>query len=382
MGAHRRQFLHATLCDLRAQLVARGSDLLEITGTPTRLLPALMRATGAQALYCETIAAPEEQATLSSLRADGIVVHSIWQSSLLAPESLPFAVAQLPDMFTRFRQVVERAGVVPHAPLPAPAQLPPRPDLAGWVAPADGLSAVPASPAAEHDTRSSFPYDTAAFAAGERPAQAHLVRYFDQRLAHTYKHTRNGLTGTAYSSKFSPWLATGALSARSAFAALCQFEDQHGANDSTYWLWFELLWRDYFRFLHLQYGRRLYHARGLSEEPTPTHDERRFERWCQARTGNRLVDAGMRELATTGYLSNRLRQVVASFLIHEQACDWRAGAAWFETNLLDYDVYSNQGNWLALAGRGTDPRGGRHFNPHKQAQDYDPLGQFQTLWSA
>ena len=129
--------------------------------------------------------------------------------------------------------------------------------------------------------RSSFPFDPDAelrsdrvgnffaWSGAERSALLHLERYFAAGLAHSYKRTRNGLTGTDYSSKWSPWLATGALSARQAFAALREFEAKHGANEGTYWLWFELLWRDYFRFLHLQYGDRLsqlYRYRGLQEQ--------------------------------------------------------------------------------------------------------------------
>jgi deoxyribodipyrimidine photo-lyase len=72
--------------------------------------------------------------------------------------------------------------------------------------------------------------------------------------------------------------------------------------------------------------------------------------------------------------------VVASYLIYDLRSDWRAGAAWFESQLLDYDVYSNQGNWLYIAGRGTDPRGGRRFNPQKQAQDHDANGSYRALW--
>ena len=88
----------------------------------------------------------------------------------------------------------------------------------------------------------------------------------------------------------------------------------------------------------------------------------------------------MRELTTTSYLSNRMRQNLASYLIHDLGCDWRAGAAWFETHLIDFDVYSNQGNWLYLSGCGTDPRSGRRFNPDKQANDYDPDGSYRALW--
>ena len=89
----------------------------------------------------------------------------------------------------------------------------------------------------------------------------------------------------------------------------------------------------------------------------------------------------MRELAATGFMSNRLRQLVASYLIHDLGGDWRAGAAWFEAQLIDYDVYSNQGNWLYIAGRGTDPRGGRRFDPIKQAREHDPAGRFRKLWA-
>ena len=89
----------------------------------------------------------------------------------------------------------------------------------------------------------------------------------------------------------------------------------------------------------------------------------------------------MRELFLTGYLSNRMRQIVASYLIYDLECDWRKGAQWFESQLIDYDVYSNQGNWLYIAGHGTDPRGGRAFNVSKQAQEYDADGEYRRRWA-
>jgi deoxyribodipyrimidine photo-lyase len=158
------------------------------------------------------------------------------------------------------------------------------------------------------------------------------------------------------------------------------YEQIHGANDGTYWLWFELLWRDYFRFLHFKYGKWLYRAKGLSEAPIVNSGTKQFEDWRTGTTGEPLVDAGMRELLKTGYLSNRMRQIVASYWIYDLQGDWQLGAAWFESQLIDYDVYSNQGNWLYIAGRGTDPRGGRPFNVAKQTQDHDPRGEYQRLW--
>jgi deoxyribodipyrimidine photo-lyase len=378
-GPHRRAFLEAALDDLDAALRARGSALLELHGAPCEVLPALARAVGTDAVVCEAIAAPEEEDELAALRAAGLRVRTVWQSSLLDPAALPFAPARLPKVFTAFRQAVESAGLQPPAPLPAAQTLPPWPDLATGAEAAHRLRACRRSYTVE---QASFPWWRSDFAGGEGAALAHLARYFASDRPQHYKATRNGLSGIDFSSKFSPWLAQGALSPRVAFAALRRHEAAQGVSEGSYWLWFELLWRDYFRFLHLQHGRHLYRVRGLNAAaPPPAHDPAAFVAWCEGRTGHAFIDAGMRELAATGWLSNRMRQVVASYLIHDLGCDWRVGAAWFEAQLVDYDVYSNQGNWLYIAGRGTDPRGGRRFDPDRQAATYDADGAYRTRWA-
>lgn len=385
VGPHRRAFTAAALRGLGARMAALGNPLIVLNAPPATALPALARAVGGTTVVCEDIAAPYEHAEVVALRAAGLQVRTVWHSSLLHPANMAWPASDLPGVFTSFRQKVERAGITPAAPLPAPAALPPPPDV-----PADLLQALGAgqgvdvaetdpNPAGQ-DPRSSFPYGTLACDGSETAALAHLAQYLARKLPHSYKATRNGLTGLDYSSKFSPWLATGVLSPRRVYADLKAFERDHGPNDGTYWLWFELLWRDYFRLLHLQYGAALYRARGLSALPVAPHNHQRFERWCRGRTGEPLVDSAMRELVATGYLSNRLRQVVASYLIHDLCGDWRAGSAWFESQLVDYDVYSNQGNWLYIAGRGTDPRGGRRFNATKQAHDHDADGTYRRMW--
>jgi deoxyribodipyrimidine photo-lyase len=315
-------------------------------------------------------------------------------------------------VFTDFRKAVEQAGVRPPAPLPWCVPAPLAGDLLARISALDLAQPVEAMDVHAHgseagevsganglDIRSAFPYGTPAFAGGERAACAHVQQYLARQLPHTYKATRNGLMGVDYSSKWSPWLATGALSPRWAYAQLQQFEAEHGATNSSYWLWFELLWRDYFRLLHLQHSTsmqqlcKLYRYQGLGghslASQAPPYDAKtapssgntsNLQQWVQGRTGQPLVDAGMRELAATGYLGNRMRQIVASYWVHDLQGDWRTGAAWFESQLLDYDVYSNQGNWLYISGRGTDPRGGRRFNPMKQTQDHDPEGHYQRLW--
>jgi deoxyribodipyrimidine photo-lyase len=378
-GLHRQRFLADTLADLATQLARRGSRLIQLNGKPEDVLPTFAQALGATTVICETIAAPQEEAEISALRGAGVAVKSFWQSSMLDPAALPFSVDNLPDVFTSFKQAVERDQIVPPRPLAIPAIFPPLPDFPAHITDFENTSALPAQVT---DARSSFPYQQPAFAGGETAATAHVEQYFVGKFPHSYKATRNALTGIDYSTKFSPWLAAGALSARTIYSALKRFENEHGANDGSYWIWLELLWRDYFRLLHLKYGHKLYRANGLLEKPLVKHDGAAFARWCRAETGEPLIDAGMRELATTGYLSNRLRQIVASYLIHDLRADWRAGAAWFEAQLIDYDVYSNQGNWLYIAGRGTDPRGGRRFNPAKQARDYDAEGYYRSMWAS
>jgi len=376
MGNHRHAVLATALAALDEALKARDSGLLILHGDPCVLIPELVRAWGISRVHVESIAAPEERMDVATLRSNSVVVHELWQSSLLDPFALPFEIEQLPEVFTTFRTRIEKHRISPALPQAAPECVPPWPECAQGLVKAEPVRIkLPAG-----DARSAFDYTQPCCEVSEPNAQRHLAQYFQRCLPHTYKATRNGLMGLDYSSKWSPFLALGTISARQIYAALHEFEREHGANEGSYWLWFELLWRDYFRFLHLKHGVRLYRAEGLSTLPKPTHDAAAFSRWCQAETGHDFIDAAMRELQATGYLSNRMRQVVASYLIHDLGCDWRAGAAWFEAQLIDFDVYSNQGNWLYLAGRGTDPRGGRRFNPDKQAHDYDPNGEYRLLW--
>lgn len=386
---HRQQFLRDALSDLRGQLEQFGSDLLELQaplGSQVRAIDLVMQAAqhyGIKTIYCEVIHAPEEMQELALLKQAGLTVHAELESTMIAVRDLPFAPDAMPDQFTQFRTKIEKAKHLFTDPVSAPSRIPPLPgDFKRIVGVAGAQNSVKTAPTGQHNGHpySSFPHCSEVCRGGTAAAVAHLRQYLERALPHSYKATRNQLHGIDYSSKLSPWLALGSISARSVMQQLKEFESEQGANEGSYWLWFELLWRDYFRVLHLKYGTQLYCASGLNQSEKPIHNARGFQHWCSGTTGESIVDAGMRELKATGYLSNRLRQVVASYLIYDLHSDWRAGAAWFESQLLDYDVYSNQGNWLYIAGRGTDPRGGRRFNPQKQAQDHDANGSYRALW--
>jgi deoxyribodipyrimidine photo-lyase len=391
MSPHRQAFLLDTLLDLRQQLSSYQLELLELDGElceQTDFFAYVAKHYADVRIVCEDIVPPEEIAQRKGLQDLGLSVQAIWQSTMLNPEEFDFDLAEMPDQFTAFRHKVEAARYTVRAPAPtqlARLQALPSSTMQQFTL-QFGAKRIGDKQALTHDQRSSFPYWESAFQGGSRSAMQHLVNYFSTDLAHRYKQTRNQLSGVDFSTKFSPWLASGALSAPQIIHALQNFEQAHGKSDSSYWIWFELLWRDYFRFLHLKYGAQLYRPSGLSKTPVelPAFDPARFHQWTYAATGDALIDAAMCELRMTGYVSNRLRQQVASYWLHELAGDWRVGAAWFESQLLDYDVYSNQGNWLYLAGLGTDPRGylgGRWFDPQKQAKQHDADGRYRRLWN-
>ncbi|NQX93050.1 MAG: DASH family cryptochrome, partial [Flavobacteriales bacterium] len=220
------------------------------------------------------------------------------------------------------------------------------------------------------------------FKGGIENAWERLNQYFwDREGLSTYKNTRNGLLGEDYSSKFSPWLAKGCISSRQIYWEVKRYESEVTSNQSTYWLIFELIWRDYFRFVSMKYGDRIFWPSGIKATPPPSRQHQRtFEHWINGTTKDDFVNANMIELKETGWMSNRGRQNVASYLVHDLNIDWRMGAAWFENRLLDYDPASNYGNWIYVAGVGNDPRPNRKFNTKRQAEMYDSKGEFVKHW--
>ncbi len=376
MGSQRRQFLIDSVAALRSELAAAGHHLIVLEGRPTALIPALVAALSIDGVYRSEPVGWDEWRDWRDLVHGGAATtrwQSRWQHTLLRPAELPFAIEQLPASFSKFRRAVEPlspAELVEPASLPAPlAELPVRAEQG--LVDAGLASAVDLTPAAS----------AGLFAGGSRAAADHLDSYFGSRQPSHYKETRNALSDWASSTKFSPWLAVGSLSPRQVAARVAAYEAEHGANESTYWIIFELLWRDYFQFYSYRYGAKLFAFGGIERRPPLTSFyPQRFAAWCHGATDYPLVNAAMNELRATGYLSNRARQIVASCLVHELGLDWRYGAAYFEQQLVDYDVASNWGNWQYIAGVGADPRGGRHFSLAKQAAQYDPDGVYVERW--
>jgi deoxyribodipyrimidine photo-lyase len=208
-----------------------------------------------------------------------------------------------------------------------------------------------------------------------------LTYYFEQnRLPLTYLDTRNALIGRDNSTRFSAFLSSGVLHVKYLYNRIRVFESQHGATKSTYWIIFELLWREFFYWHYQRYPREYFSKNGLKDpldfSPIPDISLEELRGMCSIP----FYHAALAELESTGFLSNRARQIFASIWINDLELDWRAGARLFEEHLIDYDVYSNWGNWMYLAGVGVDPRGKRYFNVEKQLETYDPEGEYLRTW--
>lgn len=375
-GTYKKRFLAETIADLQSKLQNLRVDLELMTGNTASCLAKVVEESGASAIYCQELPTHEEQQQVQAIEhACTVPVHSIWQSTLFAPDDLPFSIDKIPDVFTQFRKKCEKYAAIRET-VAAPEKLVAPTDWKftqedsawRWLQSADNEAI---------DERSAFP-----FKGGETAAWDRLNDYF-YRHHHlkNYKYTRNGLLGTDYSSKFSAWLAMGCISPIQIYHEVQRYEKSHHKNVSTYWLIFELIWRDYFYYVAAKYGERLFYSGGIKYgRYNWKKDDALFEKWRTGQTGVPFVDANMRELMQTGFMSNRGRQNVASFLTKDLEIDWRWGAEWFESQLVDHDVCANYGNWNYVAGIGNDPREDRYFNVVTQANRYDAKAQYIKTW--
>lgn len=375
IGTHRLRFLRESLNDLDQRLRQYGQQLLVMEGNPFTQLAQLIRQHQIQAVFASEQAGLYERQQWQRLQQQYRYVEfcTLPTHTLLQREQLPFMLTELPATFSQFRRLVEPLS--PPTLTPTPATLPPSlMDIAHRQRLSQPLTQRNAAPG-DHET-------TEAFRGGESAALSRLQRYFSSPHPAQYKHTRNALDDWNSSTKFSPWLANGGLSVRILLQHILDYEQQYGANQSTYWIKFELLWREYFQWYAHCHGDALFAFTGIRQrKPLTCFYPERFRRWCNGNTPYPIVNACMNQLNATGYLSNRGRQLVASALVNELQLDWRHGAAYFEQQLIDYDVASNWGNWQYLAGVGADTREKRHFNLEKQTMLYDPDGAFIRRWA-
>lgn len=369
-GKFRRKFLLETLSDLQRQLEEHGHHLFMTYAHPEEVLPVLSHKYKMDTLVYTEEYTPEElheeKQVLSRLILKNIV--SFDQRVLSKKSQLPFEVMDMPMAFTEFRTAMEQH-LNPSTALPVPLI---------WPKPI-------AIDEFEMDLNRELKMFTtpSRFMGGETQALQRLREYFwDKDLLKTYKDTRHGLLNFDDSSKFSPWLANGSLSPRQVFSEIKNYEKDRISNDSTYWMILDLLWRDYFKFYSLKYGPFMFRSDGFEKEDREPLSDRiqqeLFKTWSTGTTGSDFVDASMKELNETGFMSNKGRRVTSNYLIHTMHVDWRKGARYFEEMLIDYDAASNWGNWNYSAGIAEDIQTTRRME--NQNYTADPEGSYVRHW--
>lgn len=371
LGNARWRFIQESLDNLHVQLASHQQRLIIKVGDAEKIILKLINEYHIDHIGITPHPGFYETQTIETIKAQ--TDKSInWQCNqsftLFNQNELPFEIKDLPDSFTQFRKKIEQTisvKTIIEKVVLAPSNMP---SANGDI----DSDQIPDIPPFTHSFKEMV------HRGGEQAAQQQL-EYYTYKSQHLsrYKETRNGLDGWDFSTKLSAYLSQGCLSARQVMKMVVDYENQFGPNESTYWLYFELLWRDFYQWHQQKYQANIYLKRGIqNSDPELKFDQHLFNKWTSGETDNNFVNAFMRQLKQTGWMSNRGRQIVASYFVNQLQLDWRYGAAWFEQLLIDYDSSNNWGNWQYLAGVGADPRGRRAFNIEKQRQIYDPDNHF------
>jgi len=371
---YRAKFLIETIEDLRKQLDNLNINLQVHQDLPEAIIPKICETYTISDIYIQNDWTKDEIATENSVKSKlkNVEFHSNFNQLLFHPEDINFDISKTPQVFTVFRKKLEKYVAIREE--GAIEKLPDSNRI-------ENSTPIPTLNDLGFENFETHPHSAFPFKGGETEALKRLDDYFfNTKKLGFYKKTRNGLVGVDYSSKFSSWLANGSISARTIYWKVKQFENEHFKNESTYWLIFELIWRDYFKYVSLKHGSQIFKLEGiLQKEYDWSTNQNQIKKWINGETHSDFVNANMIELKETGWMSNRGRQNVASYFAKELKLDWRIGAAYFESLLIDYDVHSNYGNWMYVAGVGNDPRD-RKFNVQLQAERYDENGKFRKLW--
>ncbi|MCC7428626.1 MAG: deoxyribodipyrimidine photo-lyase [Alphaproteobacteria bacterium] len=373
MGGASRWWLHESLAAIGRALAGRGAPLILRRGDARVEVPRLVAESGATALFASRLYEPfhaARDAEIGRKLATGNVAFRLFPGALLhEPEAIRTQSGGSYGVYMPFARAC-MAAPAPPAPLPAPARIPALPAdrlphsdvLAEW-------RLQPSAPDWSGGLRVSWQ-------PGEAGAAARLAEFLDGALA-AYDRARD-LPGSAGTSRLSPHLHFGEISPGAVWHAAQAAIARSGAERAGEVFLKELLWREFSAHL-------LVHRPEMPEAPLRVEfarfpwadDKAALRAWQRGRTGYPIVDAGMRELWTTGWMHNRVRMIVASFLVKHLLIPWQAGEAWFWDTLVDADLASNAASWQWVAGSGADAAPYfRIFNPILQGEKFDPDGAY------
>jgi deoxyribodipyrimidine photo-lyase len=367
-GRTRLRFLHACLAQLAAELLRRGQRLVVRRGDPRREVPRVAREVGAELVSWNRDTSPfarrRDAAVRSALEERGVRVLEAKDRVVFEGAELRTGAGQPFRVFTPFRNAWWRRFEAEPPPAPAALRLPdPAPAPTGELPSLADLGANGVGPALPP--------------AGADAAARRLGRFLDGPVADYAK--RRDLPGVEGTSRLSHHLRFGTLSPRACFAAGREAAAREPRLRAGVAKWLdELVWREFYAAILEEHPRVLGHPfRPEFERVRWNDDEDAFAAWCAGRTGHPIVDAGMRQLAETGWMHNRARMLAASFLVKDLLIDWRRGETWFMQHLVDGDPASNNGGWQWSASTGTDAQPYfRIFSPVAQGERFDPDGAY------
>lgn len=362
-------WLHHSLRTLKADIEVRGGRLILRSGNAAAVIDAVVKETGAEAVFWNRRYFESDRdrdaAIKEGLTARGVTVESFKGNLLVEPWEVKTKTGTPYRVFTPFWRAA-RAGLEVANPLPAPAKL----DAFDGDLAADDLDAWDLLPTTPDWGAKMLDYHTP----GEAAAQARLADFLDGPIE-DYAEGRDR-PDKKLTSRLSPHLAHGEISPRQIWAA-CKNDEARAVKFLS-----EIGWREF------SYSLLFYNPKLATENFNPNyesmawdHDDQAFEAWTMGQTGYPFVDAGMRELWAAGWMHNRVRMVVASFLIKHLMIDWRDGEDWFWDTLLEADLASNAASWQWVAGTGADAAPYfRVFNPFGQGEKFDPKGDYVRKW--
>ena len=371
LGAASRWWLHHSLQSLDAFLHALGSRLILRRGPAEQVIPALAAECDAHSIYWNRIydqGSRERDTRLKqALTERGVAAESMKGNLLFEPWEVKTLAGAPFKVFTAFWRAC-RTLPSPGMLLPAPKRLP-APET--W--PAGDRLAVWRLPPAAPDWSGGL---GASWAPGEAGAITRLMAFLDETMAR-YREARD-LPAVDGTSRLSPHLAFGEISPRQIWRAATV----RGHSAATEKFLAELGWREFAYHLLFHFGDLAQRNFRPEFDAFPWADDAdAVEAWRRGRTGYPIVDAGMRQLWTTGWMHNRVRMIVASFLTKDLLVDWRVGERWFWDTLVDADPANNATGWQWVAGSGADAQPYfRIFNPVLQGEKFDPSGDYVRRW--
>jgi len=374
IGGATRWWLAQSLRALRADLQAKGAQLVLRRGPAAKVIPDVARESGAGAVFWNEIAqAPHlavEKGLGAALEKMEVRSQGFRGDLLIAPGEIRNKEGRGLRVFTPFWRRVLAAGDPP-TPLPAPKSLRGMDGIHG-----EGLEDFGLEP--RHPDWAGGLRDT--WTPGEKAAQKRLKHFLANANGYAGERDRPDREGT---SSLSAHLRFGEISPRQVWhAAKFAAAEHRGLSGDIDKFLSELGWREFCRHLLFDMPDLAHENLQPSFDAFPwKHDDKALAAWQRGRTGYPIVDAGMRQLWHTGVMHNRVRMVVASFLVKHLLIDWREGERWFWDTLVDADAGSNPANWQWVAGCGADAAPYfRVFNPVLQGEKFDPDGNYVRRW--